>query len=260
VIPFTDLTVANNNYYRGRDGRVIDTILCHTMVGTWQSANSRFNDPAAQVSAHRGICFDGIQRRWVEDEFTAYHAGDWEINLRSLGIEGEDMGKYNDPRPDVFYSMYGAVVAEMKSDHPAINLDRYHVVPGLCRHGDVHATACPDGLDTDRIIWIARRIIGGTPVTTPFDPRANPADLQFLDDRYANKADVAGTINKMKLTYDPVAAWAGMAPKPPVGATLGTAVEAAAPREPATHMKGTPPVGHDAHETKAGIHKAGKED
>jgi hypothetical protein len=254
MLPFTDLTVAANNCYLSRDGRTIDMILLHTMVGTWQSANGRFNNAAAQVSAHRGICWDGIERRWVEDEFTAYHAGDWEINLRSLSIEHEDMGDYNGVRPDIVYSMSGAQCAEWAQQNPAIKLDRFHIVPGVCDHRDIHATACPDALDTDRIIWIARKIYNGGNVAT-FDPRNNTDDLKFLDDRYASNS----TAEAMKNTYNPVAAWwrdHGFGTLPHLNKLMGVPEK----REPDTNMKGTPPAGHPAHDTKAGFHTPGKEE
>lgn len=267
VLPFQDLTVANGNYWAGR-GVPIDTIIIHSMAGTWQSANIRFNNPTQVVSAHRAICYDGIQRRWVEDEYTAYHCGVWPTNIRSLSIEVEDKGDSWGVRPDIVYSMAGALVAEWVRKYPAIKLDRYHVVPGMACHRDVYNTACPAGLDVDRILNIAKNIIGGgQPV--PFDPVNNAADKKWLDDRYGtNQTDDA-----IKKLLNPIAAWVFSAPNsaaasPEVKAAMAflmgeqdiTTTEKRANLEPHNNMKGEPPAGHEAAQSpKAGTHTPGKE-
>ncbi len=259
TLVFDDLAVAANNCYLSRDNANIDTILLHTMVGTWQSANTRFNDATAQVSAHWGVTYDGRLKRWVEEPFTAYHAGDWGVNLRSIGIEHEDMGNYNSPRPDLLYSMSGALVAQICVQYK-IPCNINHVVPGICGHRDVHATACPDSLDIDRIVRQAQNIIvGGQPVAG-FDPRAVPADLEFLKKtiRDVQLGEPQNTAYAMKhYLMNPV----------PLGLEEPQPQQTSK-REPATKMRGTPPAGHPAASgahvdmvkpEQVGKYKAGKE-
>jgi hypothetical protein len=201
------------------------------MVGTWQSANSRFNNPAAQVSAHWGAKLDGGLVRWVEEELPASHAGDWGWNLRAVGIEGEDGGDYNGPRTPELYETYGTLVREIAARH---DIQRIVVGASVLGHRDVHATACPDALDVAYIVWRAN---GGSDMT--FDPRKNPADLAFLDQRVRDivmlEPDVTAFALKKYLN----------APH-----TLG--LKATVKRAAATGMRGTPPPGHPARRTRTG--------
>jgi hypothetical protein len=237
-LPFDDMSVAANNCYLARDGAKIDTILLHTMVGTWQSADGRFNNPAAQVSAQWGVTYDGRLKRWVEEQYTAYHAGDWGVNLRSIGIEHEDMGNYDSPRPDLLYSMSAALVAQIcKQYNIPCNLN--HILPGICGHRDVHATACPDALDIVRIVAQAQAILGGGSTVT-FDPFNNPSDLAKLDQRIRDIIMKEPNVTAFALKHYL------MAPGP-----LGLE-EPQEERKPDTNMRGTPPAGHPA---ATGAHK-----
>ena len=136
----------------------IDKIVLHTMVGWISEADAHFRDPSSGVSAHFGVRVDGTLWQWVEVWETAYHAGDWNVNLESVGIEHEDAGNYEDPRPDVLYARSSALVAQLCTEH-AIPCARGTGGPGIYDHRQITATACPDALDTDRIIWQAQALI-----------------------------------------------------------------------------------------------------
>lgn len=149
----TPLAVASGNYMDGRQGKTVGLVVIHTMVGSLLSASGRFGDPSAQVSAHYGIDLDGAVYQWVDEDSTAYHAGDWGVNLRSVGIEHADDGDYNGVRPDALYTASAELVRDICTRR-GIPIDRTHIVG----HREVHATACPDALDIDRIV---REAAGG---------------------------------------------------------------------------------------------------
>jgi len=161
--------IPDSNYLRGRvlPTYSIDSIVLHTMVGWIAGADARFKNSSSIVSAHYGVrMYDVPVWQWVSENDVAYHAGNWIVNLTSIGIEHEDAGKYNDPRPDILYQTSGKLVAEIAA--------RYHIPivrgtggPGIYDHRDVSdkPTACPDSLDTDRIIQIALNI--GVPAPSP---------------------------------------------------------------------------------------------
>lgn len=151
-LPYTELEVADGNFDTNRS--TIDRIVLHTMVGTWQGAAERFDNPASEVSAHYGIKYDGGIIHWLEETYTAYHAGNYAMNKRSIGIEHEDMGRYNDPRPDALYKTSAQLVADICRFYK-IPCDRAHILD----HRQVINTACPDALDTDRIIKEAQALI-----------------------------------------------------------------------------------------------------
>lgn len=152
------------NYTAGRNGQSVDTILLHTMVGWISGADARFRQQGSQVSAHYGVRIDGALWQWVDERDGAYHAGNYDVNLRSLGIEHEDGGDYEGVRPDELYGTSALLVAELcrKYGVPCV---RGTGGPGIYDHRQVHATACPDALDTDRIIAAAAAIVGGGDMT-----------------------------------------------------------------------------------------------
>lgn len=146
------------NYAPGRDGRTVDRIVIHTMVGWIAQADATFRS-ARRTSANYGVRVDGSIWQWVSEDDTAYHAGDWETNLRSIGIEHEDGGDYNGTRPDALYAASSELVADI-CRRRGIPCDSEHIVP----HRSIVATACPDALDVDRIIRGAQALLGGNAV------------------------------------------------------------------------------------------------
>lgn len=141
------------NYSAGRpDG--IQWIVLHTMVGTTAASNGRFQNPGAAASAHYGVSEDGSLVQWVDEGDTAWHAGDYPCNQHSIGIEHEDNGDYNGVRPDALYAASSALVASICSRNgiPVKRGDYAAGIPGCIDHRTVAITACPDALDTDRII------------------------------------------------------------------------------------------------------------
>jgi N-acetyl-anhydromuramyl-L-alanine amidase AmpD len=156
-LPFTELDVATGNFDTSRVQ--IDRIVIHTMVGTWQGAAARFAQYGQQASAHYGVKYTGGLIAWLEEYYTAYHAGDYTMNQRSIGIEHEDLGKYNDPRPDILYTTSSKLVADICTFYQ-IPCNRTTIL----KHSEVHATGCPDALDIDRIVREAQALL------TPADP------------------------------------------------------------------------------------------
>lgn len=147
TLPSTELEVATGNYDESR--ATIDRVIIHTMVGSWQSAAARFDDPTSKVSAHYGVKLDGGLIHWLEETFTAYHAGDYPMNQRSIGIEHEDGGDYNGIRPDTLYTASANLVRDICKFYN-IPIDRDHIK----KHNEVSdkPTGCPDALDIDRIV------------------------------------------------------------------------------------------------------------
>lgn len=146
TLPVTELPVAEGNWDATR--APIDRVIIHTMVGTTASANARFNTPY-QASAHYGVSLDGSIVHWTDEDNTAYHAGNYPMNQRSIGIEHEDNGNYNGVRPDILYASSARLVKDICKFYN-IPIDRNHIL----EHKQVsdQPTACPDALDINRII------------------------------------------------------------------------------------------------------------
>lgn len=151
-------TVGPGNWDTTR--KPIDRIVIHTMVGTAVSANARFNSPS-QASAHYGVLLTGQLWHWVDEDNTAYHAGNYAMNQRSIGIEHEDNGDYNGVRPDILYKASSDLVRDICKFY-AIPIDRAHIL----KHKEISATECPDALDIDRIVRMAAQTT--TPPATDY--------------------------------------------------------------------------------------------
>lgn len=129
----------SGNWMTGRNGLAIDKIVIHWMAGTFTSADARFRGPD-RVSAHYGIKQDGSVFCWVRPDHTAFHAGDWQTNLTSIGIEHE-CGP-NTPPSEAMYAASGKLVRDLRTLYGPLSL-----VP----HRDVVATQCPGTFDLARI-------------------------------------------------------------------------------------------------------------
>lgn len=129
-----------SNYKIGRS-KPIDTIVVHTTEGSAQSAVNWFGmDHKAATgqgpsSAHYVIFPDGKIVQTVNLDDTAYHAGNTDVNARSVGIELG--GKSDDPSmftPAMMTSLVG-LVRQLRSQYP-IPLS-WRSYPGILGHADV---------------------------------------------------------------------------------------------------------------------------
>lgn len=155
-LPSIEFTIAEGNFDRTR--KTIDRIIIHTTVGSAKSAIAHFGDPKAGVSAHYIVDLDGKIYHGLEETFTAYHAGNYAMNQRSIGIEHADNGNYNGVRPDALYTTSAKLVRDICNFYN-IPIDRQHIL----KHSEVKATGCPDALDIERIV----REAAGTPTPAP---------------------------------------------------------------------------------------------
>jgi N-acetylmuramoyl-L-alanine amidase len=135
----------NDSSYR----KPIDRVVLHWFgTGDIYSANARFQNDASDVSAHYGVS-DGLIYQWVKEEEVAWHAGDFPMNQRSIGIEHDATTTKN--ASELTYQTAGQLLREICNRHN-IPLDREHIL----KHSEVKPTQCPGTLDVDKIIAIAR--------------------------------------------------------------------------------------------------------
>lgn len=209
TLPVTEKTVCQTNADQNRTP--IDRIIIHTEVGTNTSADHRFNDCNSKVSAHYGVDLDGSIWHWVDEDWVAYHAGNYEMNQRSIGIEHADNGLYNDPRPDSLYASSIALVAEICKFY-SIPCDREHIL----KHSEVVATGCPDALDIDRIVKEAALLLNTVsvpsvnPIITDQTKLDTPSDgtlewqaiKSLLSDRKTSISNLQDQVNQKQAIID----------------------------------------------------------
>lgn len=147
--------ILGKNYTKGRQGRRIDKIVLHQNAGNlsidaiyrvWQQR------PA---SAHYQVDEKGLVGQLVWESDTAHHAGNWEANLTSIGIEHANN-----------------MVGEPWTISPATLENGAHLVAALCHayklgepqwgrnvfpHQHFKATRCPGAInDKQRDEYMAR--------------------------------------------------------------------------------------------------------
>lgn len=140
------------NYTPGRQGNQVDTVVYHWIDGYQSVADSRFADPSSKVSAHFSV-EDASVHQYVRIQDTAWHAGNWPVNLRSVGIEhsaqpGRDAS-------DATYASSAQLVLQVARSLGKRVDDLRHIP-----HSSVRATQCPGTLNIGRIVQQARSLEG----------------------------------------------------------------------------------------------------
>ncbi len=134
--PRVTFTPANASNYRARRaGFRIDTIVFHNTVFSTESAIATFKSPSSRVSAHYIIDRSGQIYQMVLDQDCAFHAGDRDINDRSIGIEHE-----------ATQTQRGMTPAQEKSSVALIRfLLRTYSIPRnrILPHRAIRQTSCP---------------------------------------------------------------------------------------------------------------------
>ena len=117
------------NYREGRDGKTPDRVVIHVAEGSYSGTLAWFQNPQASVSAHFTVANDGRIGQSVSEKNTAFHSGDWGMNLRSIGIEHE--GRQNAAKPwqptEAQLDATAQLVAGICGRH-GIPVDRVHLI------------------------------------------------------------------------------------------------------------------------------------
>lgn len=135
----------NRSHASGREGHDIEFIVLHHNAGVRQSTETVGNFwEGSGTSAHYQVEADGTIGQLVHDYDTAYHAGSWEANTKSIGIEHSNITGPNDATPwdisdaTLKYGGYltGALCYGYGLGAPTWG---WNVFP----HSDFSSTACP---------------------------------------------------------------------------------------------------------------------
>lgn len=142
--------VGSPNYDPGRGGQSVSLIVVHHMVGTLRSTDAVFQNQQRNTSAHYGVGRGGEIHQYVREGDTAFHAGEFLINQRSIGIEHEDLGV--DDFTELEYQTSAALIRDICLRYN-LPISRATIHP----HKEYFATACPGALDIDKLINLANK-------------------------------------------------------------------------------------------------------
>ncbi|AOT24263.1 endolysin [Propionibacterium phage Anatole] len=155
----------NVHFTPGREGHTIDKIVIHHNGGNlsidqiWNVWQDR------EASAHYQVQSDGRIGQLVNDWDTAWHAGDWDANLTSIGIEHADDSTDPWHVSDAAVDAGAHLVAALCRGY---NLGRPEWMRNVFPHSHFSATSCPASLaENQRADYMARAqaYFDGAPVT-----------------------------------------------------------------------------------------------
>lgn len=179
------IQAASSNYTRGRT-RSVDYIVIH-FTATSASAHNNlvyFSRGGAGASAHYFVDKDGTICQSVNESDTAWHAGNWTMNCRSIGIENVSAGE------DFTEAQINSLAALVQSLMAKYGISSSHVI----RHYDVTGKRCPAPY-VDRAKWNAlhARITGGAVTTTP----SAPTSADIIPVHYALRLKNGGWLSEV---------------------------------------------------------------
>lgn len=174
----------SRHFSPGRDGHDIDKVVIHHNAGCL-SVDDIYNVwQSREASAHYQVTEDGTVGQLVHDWDTAWHAGSWEANSSSIGVEHANCGGAGEgwPISDATVIAGARLVAALCWGY---NLGRPAWCVNVFPHQYFSSTACPGQLATthrERYMAEAQRFYdeltgGGAPTVSRSEVRAEaPAE------------------------------------------------------------------------------------
>lgn len=144
----TTIRAHATNYTMGRT-KSIDRIVVHYTAGNNDTAENNgnyFSKPNREASSHYFVDEDSVVQS-VQDKDTAYHAGNWDMNCRSIGVEmctkKDGSGAYSIDPKTINNAQY--LIKQLMKKH---NIP----ISGVIRHYDVNGKHCPAPL-IEQFAW-----------------------------------------------------------------------------------------------------------
>src|SRR5204862_7799355 len=117
-------TPSANKWTAGRGGNTVSKIVIHDTEGGWDASVATLrNDPNKSVQYIVGT--DGRVGQFVHDGDTAWHAGNWYYNQRSIGIE--HVGYWTQAYPNALYAASAELVKHLAAKY-GVPKDRAHII------------------------------------------------------------------------------------------------------------------------------------
>ena len=149
-VPIPEYDGRTGNYMKGRQGAAPDKMIYHHIVGDVSAADLVFRNPNSVKSAHFAIG-DGDVHQYVSLNDTSFGAGNWQANIHGINKEHADLpgGGFS----DLTYETSAQNNVQVARFFGRKVGDFQHLP-----HSAIVPTACPGGLDIDRIVRRAMEI------------------------------------------------------------------------------------------------------
>ncbi|MFI1963375.1 N-acetylmuramoyl-L-alanine amidase [Streptomyces pathocidini] len=141
----------------------IDFVVVHVAQETYDDTIKIFQNPGAEVSAHYLVrSEDGHVARCVREKDVGWHAGNWDYNTRSIGIEHEGWVDKPEYFTDAMYESSADLTAYLCAAY-GIPADRDHIIGHVEVPGSDHTDPGPHW-DWDRYLKLVKghmKVVGG---------------------------------------------------------------------------------------------------
>ncbi|MFF5184276.1 N-acetylmuramoyl-L-alanine amidase [Streptomyces sp. NPDC000345] len=135
----------------------IDRVVIHVTQTDYAQALSVFQNPKKKVSAHYVVrSADGHVAQCVRESDIAWHAGNWEYNTRSVGIEHEGWVDRPASFTDAMYERSARLTASVCARY-GIPRDRAHIIGHYEVPGTDHTDPGPNW-DWGRYMRLVNRV------------------------------------------------------------------------------------------------------
>lgn len=159
----------------------INKVVIHTMQGTVAGTKAWFRNPKSEVTTHYLVSSSkGSVTQMVHESDIAWHAGNWDYNKTSIGIEHE--GYVENPKKWYTKNMYASSAKLVRSicDRYGIPKDRKHIIA----HSEVPGATHTDpgkGWNWDRFMDLVRDGAEHKPITMDNDSPGVTASAAWKD-------------------------------------------------------------------------------
>lgn len=121
-------TAANYTTADRPRSHTVDRVIIHVTQTAFTKTLSIFRNPRKKVSAHYVVrSSDGYLAQCVPEADIAWHAGNWDYNTRSIGIEHEGWVDRPAYFTDALYEQSAQLTADICTRH-GIPKDRAHII------------------------------------------------------------------------------------------------------------------------------------
>lgn len=155
---------SGNYTHYGSTGRGIHYVVIHTVEGSAAGAVSWFKNPDAKVSAHYVVDYSGSITQCVSDGDIAWHAGNYDYNTHSIGIEHAGF-TYKDYWTEAQY-VASAKLTRWVCLTYGVAMDRSHIIGHIEVPGATHTDPGPY-FDWDHYMDLVKGGGGSTPAPPP---------------------------------------------------------------------------------------------
>lgn len=164
--------LVTKHFTAGRQGNKVNKIVIHHAATTDFDGIARTFNGDREASAHYAVGRDNNVDKLVKDTDTAWHCGNWQANLTSIGIE--NVNSTGAPNWDIADETFNTLVELVRDIRDTSGLGILVVGENLFGHRDFMATACPGKL-YDRLQDLADRVNGGNDSNKGETPSPKPA-------------------------------------------------------------------------------------